>query len=37
MKAKNKKELQFVVKTVSRISLIVLYFAIILTILILAQ
>jgi hypothetical protein len=37
MKARNKKELEFVVKTASRISLIVLYFAIILTILILAQ
>jgi hypothetical protein len=37
MKARNKKELEFILKTASRIGLVGLYFVIILTILILAQ
>lgn len=37
MKVRNKKELEFILKTVSRVGLVILYFTIILTILILTQ
>jgi hypothetical protein len=37
MKKRNKKELEFILKTLSRVALIVLYFTLIITILILSK